>query len=567
MTECYPISSNPLPPGRRRRGSVGVAAGTDLAVMNEAGDLLPSGVVGEIVVRGPHVTGGYLNQPDAVGGFAHEWFRTGDQGYVDADGYLFFTNRIKEMINRGGEKISPLEVDRVLVDHPEVAEAVALPLPHLTLGEDVAAAVVLRENASVTERDLQAFTEARLAAFKVPRRIVFVNELPRSAGGKVRRKILTETLDLEARGAAAAPHGAARSDSQAQEKLVRMWAQLLGIAVTMIGIHDNFFDLGGNSLLAIQLIGQVDRMFGMHLPLAAFLQAPTIEHLTQVVSREASSKAWSALVPIQPRGSKPPFFWVHGDSSNGFLTTYLAGDQPLCGLDHQGQDGKPARHTTVEAIASHYFDEVRRVQATGPYFFGGFSFGGTVAFEMAQQLKKTGERVDLLVMLDSHFPGADVADAAVQETRPVGTEVHRHLRNVRALPLWERVAYVMVRLQSRVSQHLAKATTLFKRSYCWMLLRTGQRIPAWLLSPYLLGIYQKARRAFSPGAYSGRVVYVKSAQRSSYHQMSWARIVGDGFEWREVPSDHIGVIAPPAAILGAQKLQSWLDAAQQRLAP
>src|SRR5262249_8393328 len=154
MTECYPITSNPLPPGKRKAGSAGVAAGTEIAVIDDGGHLLRSGENGEIVVSGPHAMQGYLNDPkDNKTTFANGWFRTGDQGYMDSDGYLFITGRLKEIINRGGEKISPREVDEVLLDHPAVTQAVTFAVPHATLGEDIAAAVVLCEK-TTTERDL-----------------------------------------------------------------------------------------------------------------------------------------------------------------------------------------------------------------------------------------------------------------------------------------------------------------------------------------------------------------------------------------------------------------------------
>ena len=197
MTECYPITSNPLPPGERKAGSVGVAAGTDIAIVDQAGKLLPREEPGEIVVSGPQVMEGYLNEStNNQNTFTNGWLRTGDQGFMDADGYLFVTGRLKEMINRGGEKISPREIDEVLLEHSAVAEAVSFAVPHVTLGEEVAAAVVLRDNVSVTEEEIQRFAAIRLAEFKVPRRVLIVKEIPKSATGKVQRIGLAEKLGL-----------------------------------------------------------------------------------------------------------------------------------------------------------------------------------------------------------------------------------------------------------------------------------------------------------------------------------------------------------------------------------
>ncbi len=198
MTEAsHQMASNPLPPRARKPGSVGVAAGPEVAVMDEQGTLLPSGSTGEIVIRGPNVTLGYVANPDAnAKAFTNGWFRTGDQGVLDEEGYLRLTGRLKELINRGGEKISPLEVDEVLMDHPAVQQVVTFAVPHDALGEDVAAAVVLREGQTVTERALKDFAAARLADFKLPRKIVFLNEIPKGATGKLQRIGLAAKLGL-----------------------------------------------------------------------------------------------------------------------------------------------------------------------------------------------------------------------------------------------------------------------------------------------------------------------------------------------------------------------------------
>ena len=197
MTEAtHQMASNPLN-GIRKPGSVGVPAGPEIAIMDEAGRLLSRGETGEVVIRGENVTAAYENNPKANGeAFVNGWFRTGDQGIIDADGYLTLTGRLKEIINRGGEKISPREVDEALMDHPAVLQAVAFAVPHPMLGEDVGAAVVLREGLSATEQELGAFLSERLAAFKTPRKILFLAEIPKGATGKLQRIGLAQKLGL-----------------------------------------------------------------------------------------------------------------------------------------------------------------------------------------------------------------------------------------------------------------------------------------------------------------------------------------------------------------------------------
>lgn len=197
MTEAsHQMASNPLS-GPRKPGSVGPAAGPEIAIMDESGNLLGPNQTGEIVIRGPNVTSGYENNPKAnAAAFTNGWFRTGDQGVMDDDGYVSLTGRLKEIINRGGEKISPREVDEVLMDHAAVQQVVTFALPHEKLGEEVAAAVVLRDGMSATEKDLRDFVNARLAAFKVPRKIVFLDEIPKGATGKLQRIGLAGKLGL-----------------------------------------------------------------------------------------------------------------------------------------------------------------------------------------------------------------------------------------------------------------------------------------------------------------------------------------------------------------------------------
>jgi acyl-CoA synthetase (AMP-forming)/AMP-acid ligase II len=198
MTEAaHQMASNPLPPRPRKPGSVGIAAGPEIAIMDDAGSLLPQGALGEVVIRGPNVTKGYEANPEANRiAFTNGWFRTGDQGILDEDGYLRITGRLKELINRGGEKVSPLEVDDVLMDHPAVAQVVTFAMPHDKLGEEVAAAIVLKDGAAATERDIRDFALRRLADFKVPRKIVILAEIPKGATGKLQRIGLAQKLGL-----------------------------------------------------------------------------------------------------------------------------------------------------------------------------------------------------------------------------------------------------------------------------------------------------------------------------------------------------------------------------------
>ena len=198
MTEAaHQMACNPLPPAVRKAGTVGIAAGPEVGIMSRNGEILAQGEVGEIVIRGDNVTIGYENNPKAnEENFTNGWFRTGDQGVLDAQGYVSITGRLKEIINRGGEKISPREVDEILMDHPAVQQCVTFAMPHTKLGEEVAAAVVLKEGLSADEGEIRSFTALHLADFKVPRKILILDEIPKGASGKLQRIGLAEKLGL-----------------------------------------------------------------------------------------------------------------------------------------------------------------------------------------------------------------------------------------------------------------------------------------------------------------------------------------------------------------------------------
>jgi acyl-CoA synthetase (AMP-forming)/AMP-acid ligase II len=196
MTEAsHQMASNPQPPNARKPGSVGPGTGVQIGIMDDAGKLLAAGERGEVVIKGPNVVSGYENNPEAnAKSYTDGWFRTGDQGFLDAEGYLTLTGRLKELINRGGEKIGPREIDEVLLSHPAIAEAVAFGVPHATWGEEVAAAVVLKENSAATEPELLTFCKERLADYKRPKKFYIVETIPRTATGKIQRGAVAKAL-------------------------------------------------------------------------------------------------------------------------------------------------------------------------------------------------------------------------------------------------------------------------------------------------------------------------------------------------------------------------------------
>jgi len=269
MTEAaHQITSNPLPPRARKPGAVGLATGCDVAIMDEAGMLRSAGETGAVVIRGRNITQGYENNPSENRlTFTNGWCRTGDQGVLDAEGYLTLTGRLKEMINRGGEKIAPREIDEVLLSHPGVREAVAFAVRHATLGEIVAAAVVPREGTTVTEPGLREFALRHLLEFKVPARIVIVPEIPKGPTGKLRRTELGDRFAQELAVPYEAPMGGL------EQLCVRIFEQVLQLP--RVGRHDNFFVIGGDSIRAVQVAARLINILDVEIPAIALFHHPT----------------------------------------------------------------------------------------------------------------------------------------------------------------------------------------------------------------------------------------------------------------------------------------------------
>lgn len=284
MTEAaHQMASNPLPPGVRKPGSVGPAAGPQVAIMSESGEILPSGKEGEIVISGPNVMDGYAANPAAnAEAFEDGWFRTGDLGWVDDDGYVSISGRKKEIINRGGETISPREIDEALLDHPSVMQVLAFAVPDRRLGEQVAAAVVVDPAAGeVSEHDIRRFAQLRLSDAKVPRRIVFLDEIPKGPTGKLQRIGLAEQLGISELEGTDTQQLFTPPTSTIEILLADLWKRVLGLDET--SVHDRFLDVGGDSLLATRLMGLIREETGIELTMLDLSDRATIAEQADLI--------------------------------------------------------------------------------------------------------------------------------------------------------------------------------------------------------------------------------------------------------------------------------------------
>lgn len=277
MTEAtHQVTSNPLPPAMRKPRSVGLASGPEVAIMFDSGELCEAGQIGEVVIRGANVTSGYIDHQANTEAFTEDWFRTGDQGYLDDEGYLFLTGRLKDVINRGGEKVSPREIDEILMEHPEIAEAVGFAVPHPTLGEDVAVAVVLAEGSQLTQQQVRAYAFEKLADFKVPNQVLFVQAIPRMSTGKLQRRTLANNFATLLKGHYQEP----------ETDVERLVAQTIcdTLKVDRVGVEDNFFAIGGDSLTATQVVSRLNAVFYARIPIVTLFRKPTVRELACEIS-------------------------------------------------------------------------------------------------------------------------------------------------------------------------------------------------------------------------------------------------------------------------------------------
>jgi acyl-CoA synthetase (AMP-forming)/AMP-acid ligase II/aryl carrier-like protein len=281
MTEAaLQITSNPLPPQKRKMGSAGRPAGPEVRIIDGQGKFLKTGQTGEIIIRGKNVFPGYENDSAANRqSFFKGWFKTGDLGYFDSDGYLFIKSRLKEIVNRGGEKIALREIDETLLNHLKVKEAAAFPMPHQSLGEDIAAAIVLKKSAKISEDRLRRFCRKILPDFKVPSRFLIVDKIPKTPAGKIQRFQLYGYFKLLMKEKKQKPKG------HLAEVLAKIWQEVLG--VKKVGVNDNFFAIGGDSLKVMAVISRMKKM-GINITRQAFFNQPTIEGLMAKINNQKS---------------------------------------------------------------------------------------------------------------------------------------------------------------------------------------------------------------------------------------------------------------------------------------
>ena len=515
---------------------------TRVHVLDDALRPVAVGQKGELYAGGDGVALGYWNQreltaerfiSDPFTDDPHaKLYRTGDLVRWLPDGTVEFIGRADGQVKVRGFRIELGEIEAAMDDHPLVKDRVVIcrtdgpgekqltayvvPLPGHDSETDTAAQEQLVAG-------LREQLRERLPEHMMPSAFVVMKEFPLNPNGKVDKKALPapefRTQTMRAQHVSPRDH--------IERLLAGIWCELLG--VDDIGVHDNFFDLGGHSLIGIQLLAQVEQQHGKSLALKTLFQAPTIAGMAKLLQEGGSSATWTNLSAIQPNGNAIPFFCVHGDEANHFLPRYLGNDQPFYAFFHQGEDGKPIRFTRVPEIAAHFIAEMRTVRANGPYLLGGYSFGGIVAFEMAQQLRKSGEEVALLALFDTYDP-LEFLKVMAEEAKP-----------------WDGLRKTIMRRAVRYYQ------------------RRGQLLPPKLRHFYIIDTYDTAIRDYSAKPYDGAVTVFKALQSIGVDHMGWAQW-SQHVDVRHVPGDHYSMIKEPDVRMLSTVLGSCIDLAVSKRA-
>ncbi|KAB8314800.1 amino acid adenylation domain-containing protein [Tolypothrix campylonemoides VB511288] len=387
-------------------------ANTQIYILDKYLQPVPIGVPGELYIGGDGLARGYLNRPQLTqekfipnpfnNSKSERLYKTGDLARYRSDGNIEFLGRIDNQVKIRGFRIELSEIEAVLNTHPQIEQAVVIAKEDIP-GNKRLVAYVVSSDESLTIYQIREFLKQKLPEYMVPSTFVFLDTFPLTPNGKIDRNALPTPDEELTREFEFVPP---RNNMEIQ--VAQIWSKVLNIAP--VGIRDNFFEIGGNSLLAVRLMALIQQQFETNLPLATLFQSPTIEQIADILSQQTGSLSWSPLVPIRETGSKKPFFCVPGGGGNVIyfynLARHLGSDQPFYGLQARGLDGQSKPYTRVEDMASFYIEAIQKVQPNGPYFLGGHSFGSQVAFEMGQQLQRQGHEVALVAILDLAAPVA-----------------------------------------------------------------------------------------------------------------------------------------------------------------
>ena len=524
VVAAYPIHPDPR---KTDQGTVPVGrpvADTYLYILDADLQPVQPGEAGELCVSSPCLARGYLNQPELTlakfisnpfeDGASDRLYRTGDMARYREDGNIQFLGRSDHQVKIRGQRLELGEVELTLREFPGVLDCVVVAREDQPDAKYLVAYVIFSSRPSTAS--LREFMRERVPEYMLPSHFVFLKSFPLTPNGKVNRLALLDPRLIEQDADAPAP---AQPRNDIERKLSIIWGDLL--KQNQIGIHDNFFDIGGDSFMAVRLFSRIERELCIRLPLTTLFHAATIAQLSAIFERKNEPlEIWSPVVPINTNGEKPLFFGVHGHEGGVLfwrdVVLSLPADQPFYAIQAQGVDGYQPALTSIEGMSAFYISEMRKVQLHGPYYLGGFSMGGVIAFEMGRQLVVQGEQVNLLVMLDTRNP--ENVDGSVPQEMDAGARsksvqphldwhpgVGRRFLRFAGMSVREKVIYIVHNIR-----YHARRIALFMLAD--LLRKSGRRLPGSLLSPYLRMSHSQALRKYVPKAYPGNITIFRSSE-------------------------------------------------------
>lgn len=554
-------------------------ANTQLYLLDANMHPVPVGVPGELHLGGDGLARGYLKRPDLTAEkFVPNPFRaapsarlykTGDLARFLPDGNVEYIGRMDRQVKVRGYRIELGEIQAVLDQYAGVRESTVIVREDQPGDKRIVAYLVPKEGQSPTPSELREHLRQKLPDYMIPSAFVSMGEMPLTPNGKVDRKSLPSPQQdrTEPGKQFVAPRDAL------EQQLAKLWEKAFGIQP--IGVRDNFFELGGHSLLAVKLFTQIQKLTGKNLPLVTLFQAPTIEQLAEILRKEGWKAPWHCLVPIKPDGSKPPFFCVHGVGGNVVeyydLAKHVEPDQPFYGIQAIGLDGSPQSEAiTLERTAAIYLQEVRAFQPKGPYYLGGSSFGGLVAYEMAQQLVAAGEQVALLAMFDAGGPGYPqyLPSGSAWQQR-IARWKHRfslHWDNILVANGKERFDYICGK-----AWKWARGKVMWQVWTAQIRLRRLREEIQGFFWPQAFKQIKKAGKAaaamYVPKPYVGAMTVFRAMEQPPGvvpdRELGWGKLIMGGIQVYDTPGHHGAIVRDPRARKLAEQLTDALHQAHE----
>ncbi|MCI5129997.1 MAG: aminotransferase class V-fold PLP-dependent enzyme, partial [Candidatus Electrothrix sp. EH2] len=542
-------------------------ANTDIYILDKYGNLLPSGAVGELYVGGDGLAEGYLNQPELTrekfirNPFAKNGekkvrskrlFKTGDLARWLPDGNIEFRGRIDHQVKLRGFRIELGEIEAALINHETVDEAVVL-VQEREDNQFLAAYITKVEGEDhVRATVLRSWLRQQLPDYMIPASYTVLDSLPLMPNGKVDRRAL---LALDQAHAEEDEYTAPRTPFEHQ--LTRIWAKFL--KVKSVGVHDNFFDLGGNSLLAMGMLAEIGKEFGRQPPVPVLLKAPTVEKLAEVLREKGWSLPRTSLVPIQPSGSKPPLFYVPPAGCTALTgvpyTRYLGTDQPMYGLQPLGFEDGETPHNQLKEMAAYYIKEICRIQPEGPYYLSGECFGTRVAFEMACQLQEQGSRIALLALFD---PGPPCHNSVALRDMDISSTVRYYLRRT-ACHVKDAGLYTLKGIDHFKHGQFIPALKNF--------LNERREDQTQFRIPHVMNAHVEAFMNYMPQIYKGKITLFRSSEyderdKTGFWIRQWSEFAGGGFECHVLQGRHWEIFQEPRFRKLVEQLKVCLEKAQ-----